>query len=316
MSRIYLILSKYFEDHNMFNVMEFIRDSKIQLLKFVKSTTLSLDLHNNLIGGDIENVTIKVNGNKYLIQKDEYEDMGGDNRLIIDLIKIKAKPDSNGDFYKNDNCAILIIDKSNKTGAIQSLANYTDCLKCIDKIHPFKVGDVLIRIIIILAHRNGLVKLNLTDDSYLECSNIKIPLIHLRTMTKGEPFYCKYGFFPNTERECKVYKYNKKIYLSKPMISKKRFIKYIISNEFYIKHSKDKKIIYYINNILIPRLEDNNIVSILINSMINDKIEESCYLLYYSYMKIFEYCKYSLYVFKSFDLDMNNISLHKNDTKL
>ena len=91
----------------------------------------------------------------------------------------------------------------------------------------------------ILAYRNGLKKLNLTDDSYLLCGDVKIPLIHLRTMTKGEPFYCKYGFIPNTEEEFEVYKHNKQIYLSKPMISKKRFIK---SNDFYIEYGKDKKV--------------------------------------------------------------------------
>ena len=309
---IYSKLYKYFAQHNMFNVMEFIRDSKVQFLTFVKSTTLPLHLYNdNLIGGDVEIFDLKVNGNHYVIQKDEYEDMGGDNRLIINVVKIKAKPDSNGDFDKNDNCAILIINKNDRTGAIQSLANYTDCLKCIDQTQPFKVGDVLIRIIIILAYRNGLTKLNLIDDSYLECGNVKIPLIHLRTMTKGEPFYCKYGFIPNTEEEFEVYKYNKQIYLLNPMISKKRFMKYIISNKFYIKNRKNKKMLEYINNNLILRFEDSNLVSSLIKSMIDDKTYESCYLLYYSYMDIYKYCKYLPYGFKSFDLDMKKISFNK-----
>jgi hypothetical protein len=130
-------------------------------------------------------------------------------------------------------------------------------------------------------------------------------------MTKGEPFYCKYGFIPNTEEEFEVYKYNKQIFLSKQMISKKRFMKYIISNKFYIKNSKNKKMLEYINNNLILRLEDNNLVSNLIKSMVDDKTYESCYLLYYSYMKIFEYCKYSSYKYKSFDLDMKSILFKK-----
>ena len=302
---IYSKLHKYFAQNNMFNVMEFIRNNNIRFLTFIKSTILPLHLYNDeLYGGDIGNVTIKLNNNKYLIQKDEYEDMGGDNRLIINIVKIKAKPNSNDEFEEYDNCAILIIDKNNKTGSIQSLANYTDCLKCIDKTQPIKVGDVLIRIIMILAYRNKLIKLNLTDDSYLQCGNVKIPLVHLRTMTKGEPFYCKYGFIPNNKIEYNVYKHNKQIFLSKPKISKKRFIKYITTNDFYIEHSEDKKVKNYISKILIPRLEDYNLVSDLIKNMINDKTNESCYLLYYSYMKIYEYCKYSSYKFKSFNLDM------------
>lgn len=312
MVSIYSKLYKYYAQHNMFNVMEFIRERKIRFLTFVKSTTLPLHLHNDyLCGGDIENVTIKLNGNKYLIQKDEYEDMGGDNRLIIDIVKIKAKPNSNCEFEEYDNCAVLIIDKNDKTGAVQSLVNYTDCLKCIDKTQSFKVGDVLIRIIMILAYRNGLKKLNLTDDSYLLCGDVKIPLIHLRTMIKGEPFYCKYGFVPDTDRELKVYKHNKQIYLSKPMISKKQFIKYIITSDFYIEHCKDKKVKNYINEILIPKLEDNNLVSDLIKSMIDEKLHEGCFLLYYSYMNIYKYCKYMQYVFKNFNLDMGSISFKK-----
>ena len=309
---IYSKLFKYFKQHNMFNVMEFIRDNKIRFLNFVKSTTLPLHLYNdNLIGGDVEIVDLKVNGNHYVIQKDEYEDMVGDNRLIINVVKIKAKPDSNGEFEEYDNCAILIIDKNDKTGAIQSLANYTDCLKCIDQTQPFKVGDVLIRIILILAHRNGLKKLNLIDDSYLQCEDVKIPLIHLRTMTKREPFYCKYGFIPNTEREFEVYKHNKQIYLSKPMISKKRFIKYIMTIKFNKKNKEDIKIIKYINKILIPRLEDTNLVSDLIKNMIDEKIHEVCFILYYIHLKIYEYCKYLPYGSKSFDLDMKSISFNK-----
>lgn len=69
-----------------------------------------------------------------------------------------------------------------------------------------------------------------------------------------------------------------------------------------------EKIKNYISKILIPRLEDNNIVSDLIKSMIDDKTYESCYLLYYTYMDIYKYCKYMQYVFKSFDLDMKKIS--------
>jgi hypothetical protein len=308
MSRIYLILNKYFEQHNIFNAMEFVKNSKINKMNFINFTTIPLYLHNSLFGADIENVNLKLNGNKYLIKKDSYEDE--DNRLIIDLIRIKAKPDNNGDFDKNDNCAMLIIDNSNKSGAIQSLSNYTNCIKCIESKNPYKVGDVLIRILIIIAHRNKLKKLNLTDDSYLKCNDTKIPLIHLRTITKGEPFYCKYSFVANNKHDLEVYKHNKKIYLSKPMISKTRFMKYIMFRKFNKNNIEDQKIIKYINNILIPRLKDKNLISDLLNSMINDQQNESCYLLYQIYMKIFEYSKYLKYNNKSFDLDITKIKFH------
>jgi hypothetical protein len=94
------------------------------------------------------------------------------------------------------------------------------------------------------------------------------------------------------------------------MISKSRFIKYIMFRKFNKNNIEDQKILTYINNILIPRLKDKNLISDLLNSMINDQQNESCYLLYQIYMKIFEYSKYLKYNNKSFDLDITKIKLH------
>ncbi len=46
--------------------------------------------------------------------------------------------------------------------------------------------------------------------------------------------------------------------------------------------------------------------------MVNEKMFESCYLLYYIHIKIFEYLEYQLYLNKAFDLDMNQIIFQKN----
>ena len=179
MSRIYSILSKYFPKYNMFNVLEFIKDSPVQRLNYVNSKIIPLKLHNeSMVGGYLENINAMIDDIKYLIQKDEYKDIINKNVLIIDLIKINAIPNSNGDFDKNDNCTIFIIDKKNKSGCVQSLANYTDYFECIRQANPYKVGDVLIRTIILTAQKNNIKKLNLTDDSYLLCNEVKITLIH------------------------------------------------------------------------------------------------------------------------------------------
>jgi len=150
---------------------------------------------------------------------------------------------------------------------------------------------------------------NLTDDSYYLCSNIKIPLIHLRTMLKGEPFYCKYGFRPNVPNEYNIYKSNKKIFLSRPSLTKDEIIKFIMFRKFNSKNKTDNHILNYINNILIPRLTATNLISNFLNVMINDNTEESAYLLYNIYMNIFEKIGYQKYMQKSFDLYIDKYTI-------
>jgi len=49
--------------------------------------------------------------------------------------------------------------------------------------------------ICICVHKN-VNKIQLTDNSYLECGNDKIPLILLRTITHGKPYYTKFDLYP------------------------------------------------------------------------------------------------------------------------
>ena len=86
-------------------------------------------------------------------------------------------------------------------------------------------------------------KIGLVDNSYLECDNEKIPLIYLRTLTKGEPYYIKFGFYPinhNNNKneydyhkdELQIYIDNKNIYKKKPVINKKTLIKILNYRKF------------------------------------------------------------------------------------
>jgi hypothetical protein len=294
---------KYVSEDNFFDILELFRENKVNTLNFINSKIIPLKIYNNnLIGGNDYNLEIKLNNNKYIVHVDEYEDIGSGNRKLINFIKLKAKQDERGDYREDDHCGVLIIDEDNKIATIQSVNNYKSCLKCIENENPYKIGDILTQIMIKISKKNNIKNITLTDNSYLLCNTVKISLIHLRTMIKGEPFYCKYGFTPSNKEEYKNWNKNKKIFLSKPFLTKDKFIDFLIYRKFDKKNKNDKKILNYINNFIIPRLKDNNKISKILESMINDKTDESCYLLYNIYMNIYNYIGYLKYTSKSFNL--------------
>ena len=120
------------------------------------------------------------------------------------------------------------------------------------------------------------------------------------------PYYLKYGFIPIDEEEQDILKINKQKFLNDPKLTKEKFINYFMYRDF--DEEKDKKMLNYINSMLIPRLKENNLISNIIKSMIKDKNKESCKLLYHIYMRIYYDVKYIEYTNKGFELD-----LKKND---
>lgn len=319
----------------MFRMIEYFKNNDIQLLYPIKKYYFPLDIKNkNMKGGDEYTLDLKINKIKYQVNVDEYSDMiytqtnnesFGDkdgykkfniknikmtenpNRKTISFIRFNSIKDERGDYTEDSHCAVLIIDYIKKKSIIQSLNNYTDCVRCLsnDKI-IFKVGDILTQIMIIMSIRNNLKYIELTDNSYLSCNNSTLSLIHLRTMTKGVPFYSKYGFIPVYEKD--IYEHNLNIYRQQKTLTKEQIIKYLYYRIF--DNNKDAKILGYINNIVIPRLKRLNLVSEFVSSIINDKGKEACTLLYNIYMKIFEDIGYYKYNNRKFILDLRKTMIH------
>lgn len=115
---------------------------------------------------------------------------------MINFVKINSLLNKNNEYVEADHCGILIIDEDKKDATIQSINNYKDCLICTTNKGEFKIGEILMQIMIGICANNNVEKIGLTDNSYLECANEKIPLIYLRTLTKGMPYYSKFGFPP------------------------------------------------------------------------------------------------------------------------
>lgn len=75
----------------------------------------------------------------------------------------------------------------------------------------------------------------------------------------------------------------------------------LIKMLFYKKFNKkeDKNIFNYINNILIPRLKnDNVIVSKFINKLVNDSNDYSCDILHNILYELYRQCGYQKYKYK------------------
>ena len=332
MVRLRNVLEKYIKNNQMFEMIEYFKDNNIQYLYPTKKYYFLLDVkNNNMLGCNEYTLDLKINKVKYQVNIDEYSDMiytqsnnkssvnkeeyqkinvndikmtENPNKKTISFIKFNSIKDERGDYKEDDHCAVLIVDFVNKKSIIQSLNNYTDCLRCLtnDKI-LFKTGDILTQIMIIMSIKNKLKYIELTDNSYLLCKNSKLLLIHLRTMTRGTPFYSKYGFIPLYEKD--IYDHNLNIYNKQKTLTKEKIIKYLYFREFEKNKEKHVKILNYIQNILIPRLKPINLVSDFINSIINDKCNASCSLLYNIYMKIYEDIGYYKYEKKKFVLDLN-----------
>jgi hypothetical protein len=153
----------------------------------------------------------------------------------------------------------------------------------------------------------GMNKIKLHDNSNYKCNGYDLPLIILRTMTHGKPFYSKYGFLPLNynkdnkneykKNELQIYEDNNKLFKSQPKMTKNELLQIIHYTKF--DKNKDKNILNYINNIVILRLkENNNLINEFLNNIINDS------LIYQE--QINKYSKYS-------KLNKNELSKIKDD---
>ena len=128
-------------------------------------------------------------------------------------------------------CACLLYNtkKSGKTILrIEGIFNGDDCIKCIDKNHKYKVGNILMQIIIEIVKTkkeySHITEIELSDTSIKKCYGIGLQLKYLRTITDGEPYYAKYGFRPKEEYDIDIFRFNRSNYkLNKKILNKEIF---------------------------------------------------------------------------------------------
>ena len=302
MGKFFQILNKHISENNFYDVLDFLKENQINYLNYIKNSKIPLKYKNNFIGGNFSGKAKFSINSEYITNIDEYYDKDDDTKKYINFIKINAIKDTSGDYETNDHCAILIIDTKRKNASIQSLNNYKDCLQCKIGDSEFKIGDVLMRIILSICKNEKIEQISLSDMSYFLCNGHKIPLMQLRTLTKGEPYYCKFGFKPKYDEDIEIWKNNKKIFLEKPSITKKELKKILMEREYDENNSYDKKILYHINNIILPKLQDDNIISDVIKMIMECKSDISCHMLNVIYMILYHKICYKEYKNKTFIL--------------
>ena len=209
----------------------------------------------------------------------------------------------------HDNCVCLYFDrKKNKNSEdnsliIQSLMNDEDCVKSEDKSHKYKVGDILMQIIIKLVQVeepfNHIKQIEVSDVSKKKCYKLGLELIYLRTITHGIPYYAKFGFRPKNILDYEVFKYNRNNYKLNKSIKNEELFN-IIRESRLSKKTEDiyKKYFYdYIKNTI------NINPIILLRDMINsidltnnvDEKKEICNFINVIYKKIYKILGYKEY---------------------
>lgn len=341
-SKTFLELKKYIPERHMFYMMNFFKEQKVGLNHntFKVCKTLKLKLYNNksndiqtslgggknndFIGDDTKKIKINLQNEDYEARIYEYND---GYLKTINFIKIHSVFDSDcNDFNSDEFCGVIIIGKNENNinaATIQSINNYDDCIKCFDNV-KFKIGEILMKIIICVCAYKNVKKIQLIDNSYLECGIDKIPLILLRTITHGKPYYTKYGFMPinhnkknnniYNENELLIYNNNYDNYKKNPMIKKRDLIQILNYKKFNQK--TDKEMFNYINNIIIPSLKSVKIsIKDFVKKILEDKKKISCELLFHIIPNIYFKCGYDKYYYKYFEQifsDKNIEAIKKN----
>ena len=215
------------------------------------------------IGGTKREIKLK-DGYKYEYHIDEIIPIDDKNNRIC-FFNIEES---------HDNCACLLYNtkKSGKTILrIEGIFNGEDCIKCVDKKHKYKVGNILMQIIIELVKSSKefshITEIELSDTSIKKYNGFGLQLKYLRTITHGEPYYAKYGFRPNSEYDIDIFRFNRSNYrLNKKILNKELFK--IITDAKLDKQTNEvyKKYLYnYIksNNEIDPKIYLTELINLI-----------------------------------------------------
>ena len=201
-------------------------------------------------------------------------------------------------FNENNGCITFYYDKKENMCYINELSNNSDCIKCSSDV-KINIGVILMQIVLnICFTRFKVNRVELQDSSYINLfSKNKIKLLYLRTLTKGEPYYIKFGFRPCDNINEKIYLDNKKIFKLNKVIEYGIFKKIVENTQFYKDNNEsvDRILRFYIK----PSFNNTSIeISELINNIINFSKDIKDYKYLFSdlleniYIKLYEIIGY------------------------
>ena len=249
------------------------------------------------IGGEKKLINIQNNTFEYHIQKITFDD--NEKRLCFLNIDETA-----------DYCACLLYSSKssgNTTLRIEGIFNGNDCVKCENPTYKFKIGNILMLIILRLINEKSMFshikQIELSDTSQLKCDNFGLQLKYLKTITEGIPFYAKYGFRPMSNYDLDIFRFNRENYKLNKQITNNQIFQIIteikldkLTNQIYQKYFYP----YIVNNHIInPKIFLNNMIEFIKlnqqNILSNNTIKLICDLISKIYKKIFFILGYKEY---------------------
>lgn len=260
-------------------------------MKLSKSDNIIIQKGGEIKEFDIDNKKVKVDIHIGKLQKYDDDGIGGneyDEKLII------------LGMHKEDReyrCAVLLFNSKTKTANIRSLSKRDYCVKCKDK--DYKVGDILVKILLNFCKDRGIENIQLLDNSYTMINDNSFSLLILRILTHGKTYYNKYKFYQIDDHRRKdvIYKHNKAL-----------FKKLLIKDVFLSKLVRD----YYDPNIMkIDKKLEERVNSFIDNIFKNNNLLLGEFILKYinSYSDIFENIYMDLYNLAGYKQYKSNIFL-------
>ena len=189
---------------------------KVKKFEIVGTDKNKLVLYNQT-GGDIKNIIINNNEYFYNIESGVSVD-SKKQEYSLKLITI--------DGYEG--CGTILYNLIDKKANITNVYSAKDCIFTKDPTIKYKVGDILMQIMIFTCQQLKIKNIELTDNSNYPFTGEGIKLSIFRTMTKGEPYYLKFGF-KNVFDQQKINE-NKVLYKKKPKLEVSAILKIIKKN--------------------------------------------------------------------------------------
>jgi hypothetical protein len=207
----------------------------------------------------------------------------------------------------NTTCAFLIINKEKKKAYISLIYGDDGCVYGKNFEIKTKIGTILLQAIIELCKHKKIKEIYLNDESTYFCNKpekeYKITLFKARTLIEGIPWYYKFGFRCNSDKEHKMILFNQELHsyiLTKDLLELKIDFVDMIKDVLFDKYKFDnlniesKKIIYKEIKKLFNDYQDKSFGSFC--KVLNEKY---CEIFYNIYEDIFEKLGYK-YIDKAY----------------
>ena len=283
-------------DKHYMKIMNFYDNIGIKFnTKFIK-----INSHIQIGGSNIKTFSARYRDNNYSF--DYYKSVETlDDHIVIFINKINNK-DLIKEYSVNNHCAMLSYSKHDQTQLQIYIIEY--CNKCIktDKEIETKYkpsGTILMKLIILFAKHYKFKSITLEDESKFYCKdstvdNLRYELKYVYTMTKGIPYYAKFGFVFVDQEQNLIMESNKNkmTKLKLDHLGLDVFV-YLILNEL-VKNSLYKiykydfiKGIHNIMNIYKQALEDNISLMSFLNHISYNECQIMC-VIYHNLYRLFK----------------------------